>query len=104
MYDTPDHQTPTAFWQQQVDAWQQSGQSQKQFCQDHQLIYHRFVYWRRKLDQDRVGHHNPGSGFATVKRQPPPHTGLSLALPNGLVVQGISTDNLSVVRPLLEQL
>jgi hypothetical protein len=32
------------YWQQQVDRWQVSGQSQQGFCKTHDLNYHRFVY------------------------------------------------------------
>ena len=37
------------YWQQQVTTWQQSGLSCTQFCQQQHLIYHQFLYWRRKL-------------------------------------------------------
>lgn len=48
-----DSTTPTGlttYWQQQIDQWKTSGQSQAKFCQTHDLLYHRFVYWRRKFD------------------------------------------------------
>ena len=35
---------------QHVDAWRADGQSQKAFCLAHGLPYHRFVYWRKKLE------------------------------------------------------
>jgi len=38
-----------AFWQQHIDAWCQSGQSQQRYCQIHGLALSTFGYWRRKL-------------------------------------------------------
>ena len=104
-----DPATPTdlaAYWQQQIDQWKSSGQSQAKFCQANELPYHRFVYWRQKFER------GPGSnqtkresgGFATIDYRPEVHGGLTLSLPNGLVLRGISADNVMVVRQLLEQL
>ena len=39
-----------AYWRQQVDQWQASGLSQTQYCKTHQLTYHRFIYWRQKIE------------------------------------------------------
>jgi hypothetical protein len=104
-----DPTTPTdlaAYWQQQMDQWKSSGQSQTKFCQANDLPYHRFVYWRRKFEGgpgDRQEKRDSG-GFATVGYRPEANSGLALSLPNGLVLRGISADNVSVVRQLLEQL
>ena len=74
--------------------------------QANELSYHRFVYWRQKFER------GPGSsqteresgGFATVDYRSEVNGGLTLSLPNGLVLRGISADNVPVVRQLLEQL
>ena len=95
------------YWQEQISAWEQSGQTQKLFCAQHDLNYHRFGYWRRKLSAtarpvDLV--HRP-SGFVSV--QPVSDrttTGLILTLPNGIRIQGIESGNLPVVSQLLRQL
>ena len=94
------------FWHQQIEQWKQSNLSQTQFCKANDLIYHRFVYWRQKLTPP------PGNqtvsvgtnGFAMAALEPSTETGLSLSLPNGLVIRGIHADNVSVVHPLLAQL
>jgi len=36
-------------WEQHIDAWHQSGQSQQRYCQTHGLALATFGYWRRKL-------------------------------------------------------
>jgi hypothetical protein len=104
-----DPTTPTdsaAYWQQQIDQWKSSGQSQAKFCQTNDLSYHRFVYWRRKFERGPGGHQEKreSGGFATVDYRHDANSGLTLSLPNGLVLRGISAGNVSVVRQLLEHL
>ncbi|MCP4487025.1 MAG: hypothetical protein GY820_06860 [Gammaproteobacteria bacterium] len=42
--------TPTqSRWLQHVTAWESSGLSQTEFCQQQQLVYGTFVYWRHRL-------------------------------------------------------
>lgn len=105
MENPSDPQALSAFWRQQVDLCHASGLSGAQFCKANDLLYHRFVYWRRKFEPDR--HREAGSagsgGFAAVRLQAQDHGGLSLLLPNGLVVRGICADNVVVVRQLLDQ-
>lgn len=36
-------------WSDHITAWKDSGLSQKQYCDQHQLIYSTFVYWRGRL-------------------------------------------------------
>ena len=94
------------YWRQQVDNWKNSCQSQAKFCQANELSYHRFVYWRQKFERGPGGNQakRGSGGFATVDCRPEVNGGLTLSLPNGLVLRGICADNVSVVRQLLEQL
>ena len=90
-------------WRQHISAWKTSGQSQSEFCSVNELSYHRFCYWQRKFH--RQAQQNTHDGFATVSRSPEPVScGLSIALPRGLVVQGITTGNLPLVYQLLSHL
>jgi hypothetical protein len=88
------------YWQGQINSWRTCRESQASFCKAHDLSYHRFTYWRRKLDE----RHTKSRGFALVKYRSEGTSNLSVALPNGLVVQGIAADNLAVARQLLESL
>ncbi|MFC1746279.1 hypothetical protein ACFL35_19965 [Candidatus Riflebacteria bacterium] len=36
-------------WTRHLNNWQKSGVSQRQFCQQNKLKFHRFVYWRKKI-------------------------------------------------------
>ena len=48
-------------WQDHLSTFETSGLSGSAYCAEHALVYHQFVYWRRKLRQDAA----PG-GFAAV--------------------------------------
>ncbi len=95
-----------SYWKQQIEAWRASKQSQQAFCQAHDLNYHRFGYWRRKfLEQADEGQRQSGPDFVPVTYAAQAEAGgLSLVLPNGLVLQGIAADNLPVVYQLLSRL
>ena len=93
------------YWREHIASCRDSGSSGAAYCQLHQLTYHRFNYWRRKFrDLDGRTQVTPceSTGFARVLAS---HSdlpsGLSLALPNGLVIQDISETNVGVVRQLL---
>ena len=85
--------TPLAtYWQEQMQAWEASGQSQTAFCRTNDLNYHRFGYWRRKLSPtvEQQSSHR-ASNFVPVTVGSHSQTNdLSLTLPNGLVLSGIT--------------
>lgn len=96
------------FWREHVTACQDSGESAAVYCEHHQLVYHRFIYWRRKfreLDSSDQLTPSASDGFVrVVAGHAVASPCLSLALPNGLVIQEISAANVPVVRQLLEVL
>ena len=94
------------YWREHINACREAGESGAAYCQRHQLSYHRFIYWRRKFaDQDQTAQlpvANESGGFARVlSERGIPSSGLSLALPNGLVIQDINENTVDLVRPLL---
>lgn len=97
-----------AYWEQQINAWKHSGLSGARFCRDHELVYHRFVYWRHKLSSRELDSSplQSASGFVEVRHHADAQvdTGLTLSLPNGLMLKGIQASNVAVVRQLLETL
>jgi len=105
MASTEDSEQLSRYWQGQITAWEQSGQSQKSFCEQRELNYHRFGYWRRKFLEQSHTEDQPINGFVPVRSlQSSSATGLSLTLPNGVLIQGIEHYNVAVVRQLLQQL
>ncbi len=100
MPGTAESELLAEYWQGQINSWRTSGGSQAAYCEAHDLSYHRFTYWRRKFAES----HTRSGGFALVKYHSAQSSPLSVALPNGLVVQGIAADNIAVARELLESL
>lgn len=37
------------FWKKHIDAWRGGDLSQRQYCREHGLKYHRFIYWKKKF-------------------------------------------------------
>jgi hypothetical protein len=95
-----------SYWQQLIEEWQSSGQTQQAYCKTNDLSYHRFGYWRRKFRQrSQAAQSQKDSGFVPVIHSAPSQpAGLSLALPSGLVLRGIAGDNLPIVYQLLSRL
>ena len=94
------------YWQQHIDRWQVSGLSQQAFCKTHDLSYHRFLYWRRKFEGRTTENLKPPSSalVPVIYRPPSTAAGLSLVLPSGLELRGLSEDNLSLAQLLLDRL
>jgi len=99
-------ETLASYWQQHIEAWQSSGQTQQDYCKSNELSYHRFGYWRRKFRQrSQEIQSRKVSGFIPVTHSALPQSaGLSLAFPSGLVLRGIVVDNLPIVYQLLSRL
>jgi hypothetical protein len=100
---TPDlHQ----FWQQTLSDWQASGLSGAAYCKQQSLVYHRFVYWRQKLNSNPDDKANSPSGFARVS--PVPQTGfadgLTVSLPGGVSITGLHAGNIELLGAPLRQL
>jgi len=43
------------FWKKQIQGWQESGLTQVEYCRTHNLIPHRFTYWKQKLVKKNTG-------------------------------------------------
>lgn len=104
MKDSESPDTREQYWKAQIDAWQTCGQTQQAFCKANDLNYPRFGYWLRKFRrQSQVAESRRISGFVPVV---PASTGggLSVHLPNGIELRGVSDQNLHVVEQLLARL
>jgi hypothetical protein len=97
-------------WRKQIEDWRNSGLSQQAFCRNRGLSYHKFHYWRKKLTGELVNkpvNKTPSRSSALVPvtyQSPSPTDSLSVHLPNGVCLRGISGDNLLLVERLLESL
>ena len=97
-------------WQHHIDAWQQAGCSQAQYCREHELDQSQFSYWKRKLatlnelNQPKSAVRASGFAVAQLAVMPEPVSSLSITLPNGIVLGGIDAINAPVAATLLEYL
>jgi len=67
-----------------VKEWKQSGQSQKVFCQEHEIKQGTFAYWLRKKKQ----HEASTGGFLPVRVRPDSERKpVELIFPNGVRLQ-----------------
>jgi hypothetical protein len=96
-------QTRERYWQAQIEAWRASGQSQQAFCRANDLNYPRFGYWLRKFRRQGGTGARRASGFVPVMAASG-DGGLSVHLPNGIELRGVSEQNLHVVEQLLARL
>ena len=104
MNDNESPDTREQYWRAQIDAWHACGQSQQAFCKANDLSYPRFGYWLRKFRrQGRVAESHRASGFVPVVVAPGGGS-LSVHLPNGIELRGVSDQNLHVVEQLLARL
>jgi hypothetical protein len=104
MSATKQKKSLSTHWASHIQSWQKTQQSQSAYCRDHELNYHRFTYWRRKLIKQASPARHPAqrSGFIPVEPCSSVATqSLTATLPNGVLLQGISASNLTVVKQLL---
>ena len=91
------------FWESHVNAWEETHLSQAAYCQKHELQIHRFGYWKRKLiPVDEVSTETQGF-VQLIPASPHPkplNSSLTLQLPNQLRIEGITTENLHLVKQL----
>ena len=104
MADNISADTRTQYWQEQIDAWQASGQSQLAFCRTNELNYPRFGYWLRKFRNRGAepGLKNRRAFIPVVGASA--GEGLSVHLPNGIELRGVNEQNVRVVEQLLARL
>jgi len=96
----------TDYWRSHIEAWEATGQSQLAYCKANDLSYSQFIYWRRKLrppEQTSLTHGQ--GGFVPVTHALPamPQEGLTVALPNGVELRGVTAQSLPLVEHLLER-
>jgi hypothetical protein len=105
--------TPTErahVWQQHITDWQAAGVSGSAYCKQQSLIYHQFVYWRRKLipTVDSLEQEQAATGFARVVSAPGAiiggADGLTVTLPGGISITGLHTGNIELLGAVLRQL
>jgi len=80
-----------------ITEWEVSGVSGSAYCKQQALVYHQFVYWRRKLDPTedcpKQEQEQATTGLARVVSAPGAGIGgadcLTVALPGGVSIPGL---------------
>ena len=102
---TQSFEARATYWQAHIDNCHQSELSGAAYCQSQGLVYHQFIYGRRKLGGSPVSPVVPSAGFSQVVLQSPQcTTGLYVRLPDGVEIHGIDTGYLAMVHQLLSGL
>jgi hypothetical protein len=105
--------TPTEranVWQQHITDWQIAGVSGNAYCKQQSLVYHQFVYWRRKFAaaEDTLKQEQVTKGFARVVSAPGASIGgadgLMITLPGGVSITGLHANNIELLGAVLRQL
>lgn len=65
-----------------IEIWKSSGKTQKQFCQEKDLAYHKFHYWFKKYHIHQ-GQGSAESPFLSVSMPPSSRNGLEIVYPDG---------------------
>ena len=50
---TAEEREKRRFWKHHIDTWRAGNLNQSQYCRQHQLNFHRFVYWKRKFSSQK---------------------------------------------------
>jgi len=105
--------TPTEraqVWQQHIADWEVSGVSGSAYCKQQSLVYHQFVYWRRKLTptEESLEQEQAATGFTRGVAVPGASVGgadgLTVALPGGVSITGLHAGNIELLGAVLRQL
>jgi len=43
------------FWKQHIERWRSSGQTQRDYCRQHELRPHQFTYWKKRFVETDAG-------------------------------------------------
>ena len=87
------------FWEEHIQAWQQSGLSQVEYCRRNNLKDHQWWYWRKRIS------HPPDTDVTFVplrfSSNKTSRTGISVVTPNGYRIECDTGFDFSKLRQLI---
>jgi hypothetical protein len=105
---TSENKQAKSLWPVHIEQWQLSGLSQAAYCRLHDLSPHQFNYWKRKSQAGYEVKPNVHSGFTRIQvdKGIPSNRGIGLSLlfNNGMRINGITSDTIMMIEPLLKVL
>lgn len=93
-----------AYWQKHVQQWQSSGLSQAAYCREHQLDQNKLSYHKRKPLGEAVPTQSNGFVSVQLAQNVQSVDTLTLHFVNGTHLSGITSQNVTVVKQLMEAL
>ena len=105
---TSENKQAKSLWPVHIEQWQISGLSQAAYCRLHDLSPHKFNYWKRKPQPSCEVKTKIPSGFTRIQvdKGIPSNReiGLSLLFNDGMRIDGITSDTIMLIEPLLKVL
>ncbi len=59
------------YWQKQIQGWEESNRTQKNYCIENQLSYSQFTYWRSRLNKKSKSSESSHDGNHDCEAMPP---------------------------------
>jgi hypothetical protein len=83
------------FWREQIDSWSKSDVAQRRYCEDNNLSYSSFTYWRGKQAASKT----VASKWLPIKMTVPSST-VSIVLPGNIRLE-VAAASLAEVLPVV---
>jgi len=96
--------TIPVYWENHLNAWNETSLTQARYCKEYQLTVHQFSYYKRRQTELTSRHKIAGSGFIQLPPQmtsPVKQPSLCLHLSKKQSIEGITSETIHLVQPLL---
>ena len=77
------------YWSSHIERWHESGLSQSDYCREHDLKGHQFVYWKKRMVQTETAGRFVSLNLSsyTNKKSSQPSSALRVVVSNGLKIE-----------------
>jgi len=77
------------YWSSHIERWQESGLSQSDYCREHDLKDHQFIYWKKRIVRTETASKFVSLNLRSFTEKQPLQPGcpLRVVVPNGLKVE-----------------
>ena len=77
------------YWNSHIERWQESGLSQSDYCREHELKDHQFVYWKKRMVQTETAGKFVSLNLSSFTNKQPsqPGSALRVVVSNGLKIE-----------------
>lgn len=66
-------------WADRVESWRTSGKSVAEWCREHEVVYHKFLYWKDRFSQKKEKRSNSiTTAFVEIPEDKTDRAGISL--------------------------